>query len=273
MLEKTTLNPGVALYALIVDDDPLARNALANVLAARSDIEDFDCAENAAQACEKLQKERYQILLLDIHLPQLSGLELVDCLQKENQPVPALIFVTAHHQHAIAAFEKHAVDYVLKPFSNERIHEALNIAIRRTANERAANLAVALSELKAVVPKPSRMAIKTEGRILFIDPAEVIAAVAQGNYVLLVQPSGSCLLRCSISTLSETLRPCGFIRIHRSVLINTAWVQEIQPYAAGEYLLRTKGGKEYTVSRTYKKNLRSVAQLWIGGDACFAEET
>jgi DNA-binding LytR/AlgR family response regulator len=259
------------MRVLIVDDEPLARSALADVLAARSDIEAFDSADNAAQALDKLQKEKYDVLLLDIRMPQLSGIDLVDCLSKRNQPIPAVIFVTAHHQHAIAAFEKHAVDYVLKPFSNERIHEALDVAIRRTANERAASLMEIMPQLRTLLSKSSKIAIKIEGRVLFIDPAEVISVEAQASYVLLQRSSSSYLVRGSISTLAERLRPYGFIRIHRSVLVNTACVQEILPCKTGEYLLRTKGGKEYSVSRTYKQNLRSLAQFWVGSDPLFAE--
>jgi two-component system LytT family response regulator len=171
----------------------------------------------------------------------------------------------------VTAFEKHAVDYILKPFSNERVQEALNVAIRRTESERAASLMEVMPQLNALLSKSSKIAIKIEGKILFIDPAEVIAVEAQGNYVLLQRPSGSHLLRASISTLSEKLRPYGFIRIHRSVLVNASCVQEIQPWATGEYLLRTKAGKEYTVSRTYKANLRALAHWWVGNEAFFAK--
>jgi len=145
------------------------------------------------------------------------------------------------------------------------------IADDKTVNERAASLMEMATQLKAPISTPSKIAIKMEGRIIFIDPAEVISAEAQGNYVLLVQTSRSYLLRGSISAVGEKLLPYGFIRIHRSVLLNASWVQEIQPYTTGEYLLRTRGGKEYTVSRTYKKNLKSLAQIWIGSDALFAE--
>jgi two-component system LytT family response regulator len=89
---------------------------------------------------------------------------------------------------------------------------------------------------------------------------------AEGNYVLLQRDSGSYLLRESISVMAEKLKPYGFIRIHRSVLVNTSFVEEIKPYPTGEYGLRVKGGKEYTVTRTFKKNLKSLAEFWIGTD-------
>jgi two-component system, LytTR family, response regulator len=257
------------MRVLIVDDEPLARSALANVLTERSDIDGCDSADDAFDAIEKLKKETYDVLLLDINMPELSGIELVDSLKKRRQAMPAIIFVTAHEQYAVAAFEKHAVDYILKPFSNERVHEALNVAIRKTASERAASLMELMPQLNALLSKSSKIAIKIEGKILFIDPAEVIAVEAQGNYVLLQRASSSHLLRASISTLAERLRPYGFIRIHRSVLVNAACVQEVQPWTTGEYLLRTRGGKEYTVSRTYKGSLRSLAQLWVGNEPFF----
>jgi two-component system LytT family response regulator len=128
-----------------------------------------------------------------------------------------------------------------------------------------------LPQLRTPPAQPAKIAIKTKGRILFIDPTEVNAVEAQGNYVLLQQQSGSHLLRGSISTLAEKLEPYGFIRIHRSVLVNTSFVQELQPWATGEYILRMRGGKEYTVSRSYKRNLKSIAQFWVGSEA-FAEE-
>lgn len=221
------------MRVLIVDDEALARTALSNVLLARNDVEDFDSVSDAAEAFEKLQSKPYDIVLLDIQMLDLSGIELVDCLNQRNQPLPAIVFVTAHQQHAIAAFEMHAADYVLKPFSDERIHEALNIAIRRTASERAARLLEMLPQLRTPPAQPAKIAIKTKGRILFIDPTEVNAVEAQGNYVLLQQQSGSHLLRGSISTLAEKLEPYGFIRIHRSVLVNTSFVQELQPWLPG----------------------------------------
>jgi DNA-binding LytR/AlgR family response regulator len=161
-------------------------------------------------------------------------------------------------EHATAIFEKHTMIPVL------------SVAMQRTANERAASVTEILSELKALLLIPSKIAVKIEGRILFVDLAEVIAVEAEGNYVSLKRPSGSYLLRGSISTLAKKLRPCGFIRIHRSVLVNASCVQEIQQWNTREYVLRTTEGKEYTVSRTYKRNLRSMALIWMGNDSLCA---
>ena len=123
-----------------------------------------------------------------------------------------------------------------------------------------------LLQIEGMLTKPSRIAIKAKGRILLIDPADVATVQAQGNCVLLQWMSGSELLRESMSTVAEKLRPYGFVRIHRSVLINASFVEEIHPLTTGEYVLRIKGGKEFHVSRTYKKNLHSITPLWFGTD-------
>jgi len=116
-----------------------------------------------------------------------------------------------------------------------------------------------------------RIAIKTKGRILLIDPANILTVEAKGNYVLLRHPLGSHMLRESISTLEEKLVPHGFVRIHRSVLVNSAFVVELQPWSTGEYILLVKGGARYKVTRTYKKNLQLLAESWIGTSGFFVE--
>jgi two-component system LytT family response regulator len=117
----------------------------------------------------------------------------------------------------------------------------------------------------------SRVAIKAKEKILFIDPADIIAVQAEGNYVLLQHKSSSYMLRESMSTIAEKLSPFGFVRIHRSSLVNAAFVEEIQRLSTGEYVLRVRGGKKYTVTRTYKRNLHFLAESWIGTDA-FVDE-
>src|ERR1700721_2009448 len=201
------------MRVLIVDDEPLAQTALANFLAARADVEHFDSANDAIEALEKLATESYDVLLLDINMPELSGTELADQLRGRNPPLPSIVFVTAHDEYAIAAFEKHAVDYVLKPFSNERIDAALDRASRQAQGERAAKLIEALPQLQRMTRPNRRVAIKTKGRILFINPGDVVAVQAEGNYVSLQRESDSYLLRESISMGAEKRKPYGFIRI------------------------------------------------------------
>jgi DNA-binding LytR/AlgR family response regulator len=118
-------------------------------------------------------------------------------------------------------------------------------------------------------PQSLRVAVKVRGRIIFINLGDVVSVQAKGKCVWLQQSASSYLLRESISVVADRLEAHGFIRIHRSVLVNTAFVEEIRPLSTGEYCLRVKGGKEYTVTRTYKKNLKSLAEFWIGTGAFF----
>ena len=117
-------------------------------------------------------------------------------------------------------------------------------------------------------PSP-RVAIKVKGKIIFINLNDVVAVQADGDYVSLQRNGSSYMVRELISAVAEQLEPQGFIRIHRSILVNTSFVEEIRPYPTGEYGLRVKGGKEYTVTRTYKKNLKSLAKFWIGAGTLF----
>ncbi len=232
------------MRVLIVDDEPLAQTALANILSARSDVEHFDSANDAIEVLEKLATDSYDVLLLEINMLDLSGTELVE----------------------------HTVDYVLKPFSNESISEALDRASRRAKGERAAKLIEALPQLQKLSrPQYPRIAIKAKGRILLINPGDVVVVQAEGNYVSLQRESDSYLLRESISVVAEKLKPYGFIRIHRSALVNTSFVAEIKPYPTGKYGLRVKGGKEYAVTRGYTKNLKPLTEFRIGSGKFLVE--
>lgn len=136
--------------------------------------------------------------------------------------------------------------------------------------EQTESLMKPLTRHQDLVRRPSiRIAIKVKGRIRFINSDDVVAVLAEGNYVLLQQESSSYLLRESISMVAEALEPFGFVRIHRSVIVNSAFVEEIKPYPTGEYGLHVKGGNEYTVTRTYKENLKSLAEFWMGSGALF----
>ena len=259
------------MLVLIVDDEPLTQTALANILSARSDVEHFDSANDASEALKKLAADSYDVLLLDINMLDLSSTQLVDQLRERNLPLPSIVFVTAHVELAVAAFERHTVDYVLKPCSNESINEALDRASRRAKGERAAKLIEDLPQLQRLSrPGHPMIAIKAKGRILFINPGDVVAVKAEGNYVSLQRESDSYLLRESISRVAEKLKPYGFIRVHRSALVNISFVVEIK-YSTGKYGLRVKGGKEYAVTSGYKKNLKPLTEFRIGSGAFLAE--
>jgi len=130
-----------------------------------------------------------------------------------------------------------------------------------------AKLIRVLRQLEVIARRQTpRIAFKAKGRILFVELAEIVAVQAEGNYVSLQRRPNPYLLRESLSSMAEKLKPYGFIRIHRSVVVNISAVEEIQPLPTGEYKLRVKGGMEFLVTRTYKDNLRDLAQLWVGSE-------
>ncbi len=208
--------------------------------------------------------------LLDNGDPHIREVVKAAC---EELPLPKLPVVPARadREYAIAIFGKKEVDEAVEP-SDERIREPLTVGLRQQAAGRSTSLSKALPQTRTLaMGKSARIAIKAKGRILFIDAADVIAVEAKGNYVLLLHTSSSHMLRESISAREEKLNLHGFVRIHRSVLVNAALVEEIHPLSTGEYVLRVRGGREFTVTRTYKKNLQLLAQLWIGIEGFAAE--
>ncbi len=157
----------------------------------------------------------------------------------------------------------------MRPLSihREALHDAATTSLFPVTRLDAANLIRVLRRLEALTKRQApRIAFKANGRILFLDLAEIVAVQAEGNYVSLRHRPNPYLLRESLSSMAEKLKPYGFIRIHRSVVVNISAVEEIQPLPTGEYRLRIKGGKEYLVTRTYKDNLRDLAQLWVGSE-------
>jgi len=158
-------------------------------------------------------------------------------------------------------------DYSLESNAEDRLYESAATSLLPVTRVDAANLIRALQQLEVIAKRQApRIAFKAKGRILFVDLAEIVAVQAEGNYVSLRHRPYPYLLHESLSSMAEKLKPYGFIRIHRSVVVNISAVEEIQPLPTGEYRLRVKGGKEYLVTRTYKDNLRDLAQLWVGSE-------
>jgi two-component system LytT family response regulator len=252
------------MRVLVVDDEPLARTALAQILRQRTDVNEFEVVDDAQCALSELQRRSFDVLLLDIHMPEMSGLQLVEHLSGHKGPTPTIVFVTAYHEHAVEAFEKRAVDYILKPLVASRVHDALDNAVRRSGQERAERLLGVLQDLRVRQERSVRIAIKDKGRVIFVNVPEIASVEASGNYVLLQRKAGSYLLRETIAEIAEKLAPYGFIRIHRSVLVNSAFVESIQPGVGNEYVLKTTIGREYRVTRTFRANLKALAEFWVG---------
>jgi DNA-binding LytR/AlgR family response regulator len=208
--------------------------------------------------------------LLDSGDPHIHG--RVKFVRGEHrQPLQPTVSAKARSEQSVATLGTKAADKTVEP-GVERIREPLTVAFRQRVAGRTASLSEALPQLPApAIQTSARIAIKAKRRILFIDAGDVVAVEAKGNYVLLLHRSGSHRLRESISTVEEKLNLHGFVRIHRSVLVNAALVEEIQPWSTGEYVLRVRGGREYTVTRIYKKNLQLLARSWIGTGGFDAE--
>jgi two-component system LytT family response regulator len=172
------------------------------------------------------------------------------------------------HENTLAPIEK-SPDCALEFAAERQIRAPMDVVLERTRVDGAKRIGV-LKPLEVLAkPQSSRIAFKAKGRIYFMEVADIIAVQAEGNHVSLQHRSNPYLLRASLSSIAEKLKPYGFVRIHRSVLVNTSFVEEIQPLFTGEYRLRVKGGKEYIVTRTYKDNLRFLAHLWLGSEGLF----
>jgi DNA-binding LytR/AlgR family response regulator len=157
-------------------------------------------------------------------------------------------------------------DSIFESTAKDRAHEPANSALHSVSPVEAKLIRI-LRELEVIArPQAPRIAFKAKGRILFVELTEIVAVQAEGNYVSLRRRANPYLLRESLSSMAAKLKPYGFIRIHRSVVVNISAVEEIQPLPTGEYRLRVRGGVEYLVTRTYKDNLRDLAQLWIGSE-------
>ena len=158
-------------------------------------------------------------------------------------------------------------EYALESKAENGLYNPADPSLLSGTRINVANLIRVLRQLEVSAKREApRIAFKAKGRILFLDLAEIVAVQAEGNYVSLRHRSNSFLLRESLSSMAEKLKPYGFIRIHRSVVVNISAVEEIQPLPTGEYRLRVKAGKEYLVTRTYKDNLADLAQLWVGSE-------
>lgn len=166
---------------------------------------------------------------------------------------------------ATICFPKNRRDYTLESVA-DGLCEAADTSLLPVIRADAANLMRVLRQLEVIATRPApRIAFKANGSILLLNLADILAVQAEGNYVSLQHRPHPYLVHEPLSSMAEKLKPYGFIRIHRSVVVNISAVEEIQPSSTGEYRLRVKGGKKYLVTRTYKHNLRDLAQLWVAG--------
>jgi len=245
------------IRTLIVDDEGLARERIRQLLQHEPEIEIVsECAEGQA-AVVAIRKERPDLVFLDIQMPELDGFGVLAAIRGEATPV--IVFVTAYDKFALRAFEVHAVDYLLKPFDRERFETALRHAMGQVKNREGEVLARRLSDLLAEVKAPAkssdRLSVKTNGRIIFVKIGEIDWLEAADNYVELHVGKQSHLLRQTVEAIATRLPPEKFVRISRSVIVNTERIKELQPLLHGEYAVTLLNGTRLTLSRRHREAL------------------
>jgi len=228
------------IRALIVDDEALAREAIRDLLAADGAFEVAGECASGEEAVAAIGKLCPDVVFLDVQMPRMGGFGVVEAVGADRMPLT--VFATAYDQYALKAFEAQALDYVLKPFDEERFRRVLE-RVRRQV-ERAAQPETA-----------GRFAIKSGGRTVFLRREEIRCFEASGNHVKVRTADASYLLRETIKSLEARLDADRFVRIHRSTIVNVEHVREIRPWYTGEYIIVLTGGRELTLSRGYRANL------------------
>jgi two-component system LytT family response regulator len=250
------------LKVLIVDDEPLARQRLRRLLGPETDLELVGECSSVPEALAVIDAERPDLLLLDVQMPEQDGFALLRELPEEARP--QVIFVTAFDEHAVAAFEVNAVDYLLKPVDPERLAEALARARRERAAASAGELDPRLrSLLETLTPRGrfmDRILVRRPGRISFVNVEEIHWISAEGNYVRLHLAKERHLVRLKIGTLEERLDPARFLRIHRSAIVNLDRVRELHRLPGGDYTVLLDGGATLTMSRSYKSRFEAALE-------------
>jgi two-component system, LytTR family, response regulator len=249
------MNP---IRLLIVDDEPLARAGVRRLLEHDDVIQVIGECEDGAEAVVAILDQQPDAVLLDIKMPEMNGLDVVRAIGVERMPLT--VFITAYDEHALRAFELHAVDYLLKPFDDERFAQT----IQRIKSEIQTRAAARLSEkllnvLQDTQPKGgrflNRIVVRTEGRTLLLKTADVEWIEAADYYARIHAGGKSYLLRETMNELESKLDPEVFFRVHRSAIVNLEKVKEIQPYTRGEHVVIMNGGAKVRLSRGRREKL------------------
>ncbi|GAB5523209.1 MAG: LytTR family DNA-binding domain-containing protein [Roseivirga sp.] len=241
---------------LIADDESLARDSILILLKKVSNCKVVATATNGKDAFEKILIEEPDIVFMDIQMPHLTGMEVVEKVNTSGPPF--FIFVTAFEDQALKAFELNAVDYLLKPFSDERFYKSLNKAKNHARAHALANPST------QPVPKGHRkklrtqFTIKSSGKIQFVRTSDILYFKSSGNYTEIYTDNTKYLIRMSISQVQEEVSQETFTRIHRSCIVRNTEIKELQTYFNGEYIAVLRNGAELKVSRSYKASLDPI---------------
>jgi two-component system LytT family response regulator len=253
------------IRALVVDDEPLARQRIEDLLRHEADVELVGTAGDGRAAVDAIRSLRPDLVFLDVQMPGLTGLQVVDAVGAEA--MPATIFVTAYDRHAIRAFEVAAVDYLVKPFDDERFAQALararerlrlrevEHATRRLLSVLGEPAAAAASRQPAVSSYARSIEVESRGRVEHVAVADIDAIVARGPYAELRAAGRTHLVRERMQALEERLDPARFVRIHRSAIVQADRIESIQRRSGGEAVVRLRDGSELAASRSRRAEL------------------
>lgn len=253
---------GESLRVLVVDDEPLARELLTEMLASIPRVEVVGRCEDGMSAVEEIGNLRPDLVLLDVQMPGFDGFDVLE--RVGPGAMPEVVFVTAHEEHAVRAFQVHALDYVLKPVDRERLRDAVQRAFHRVFRSSEATLAEQLQGvLDSLVtggglnepPPPRRITVHKGDAIRFIEVSKLAWLEAARNYVVLHADDDTFLLRSTLKDLLRSLHRGPFVRIHRSAAVNLDKVDAVRPLPGGDYAVWLHGGEKLRASRTYAEEL------------------
>jgi two-component system LytT family response regulator len=249
----------VRCRVLVVDDEAPARRLACSLLLRMEDVEVIGDAASGQTAVEAIRHLRPDIVLLDVQMPGLDGFDVIGAVGAANMPV--VVFVTAYERYAIKAFDVHAVDYLVKPFDDERFRTAIERAVTRVRGGRSPELSARLDALLEQLARgraPDHIALKVDGRHLMIGAGD-IEHIEVSDKVLLVHTGEQVYqVRETLNAIERRLHGPPFVRIHRSVIVNIGRVKEIQPWFQGDYVLILHNGKRLVSGRAYRDVVRKL---------------
>ncbi len=260
------------IKTIIVDDEAEAREGIKMLLGQDTEIHITAVCNNGLQAIEAIREHHPDLLLLDIQMPQVSGFEVLNSVEKEALPV--VIFITAHDEYTLKAFEVHAIDYLLKPFTDQRFFAALNYAKQHILHQKQSKSQQSLSHLLHTQQEKqtpaegrlikeskklinNRLVVKTNGRIHLVPLEKISWIEAYDYYVKIHTKEHTFVIRDSMKNMEETL-PDLFLRIHKSSIINTQHLADIHVTAQGDYEVKLSSGEILKVSRNYKDRVKAL---------------
>jgi len=233
--------PLAPVRTVIVDDEPLARRRLRAILTAEPDVEIVGEAGNGSAAVAAVAETRPDLLLLDIQMPGKTGFDVLEALAGIHQP--AVVFVTAHDEHAVRAFDVQALDYVLKPVVEDRLRAAVRRAIARLRDQQRDD---------------TRIPVKTDRGVVLVHAADVQWVEADGDLVILHTLRARHVLRTTMAEIVARLPESQFVRVHRSTVVNIDAIQTIQPLFKGDYAIVLKTGATVRSGRTYRTSVQAL---------------